>query len=264
MSVVLYHHGSSVCAAKVRLVLSEKDVKWDGRYMDILQGAQYDPDYLKLNPKAVVPTLVHNDNVIIESSVICEYIEDVFDGPQLMPQDPVLRAHVRVWTKLVDEDVHPHVRPLTYVACHRHIIMQKGEQEIEHHINSDPSPKAQAQKRSWFAEGYDSPDVRNALCFFEKLLSRMDDTLAEGPWLVGVDYTLADAALTPFINRLDMLNLSYMWEQRPHLARWFEDVKARPSFAPAIFEYLPEDLRDNMLTSGKKAQPEFTRVLATC
>ena len=68
--ITLYHHGSSVCAAKVRLVLAEKSLPWDGIYVDILRGDQFDPGYVKLNPKAVVPTLVHDGKVIVESSVI--------------------------------------------------------------------------------------------------------------------------------------------------------------------------------------------------
>ena len=66
--ITLYHHGSSVCAAKVRLVLAEKSVPWDGIYVDILRGDQFDPGYVKLNPKAVVPTLVHDGKVIVEST----------------------------------------------------------------------------------------------------------------------------------------------------------------------------------------------------
>ena len=58
--IELYHHGSSVCAAKVRLTLAEKGVEWKGHYVDILKGDQFSPDYIKLNPKAVVPTLVHD------------------------------------------------------------------------------------------------------------------------------------------------------------------------------------------------------------
>ena len=64
--ITLYHHGSSVCAAKVRLVLAEKSVPWDGIYVDILRGDQFDPGYVKLNPKAVVPTLLHDGKVIVE------------------------------------------------------------------------------------------------------------------------------------------------------------------------------------------------------
>ena len=73
--IELYHHGSSVCAAKVRFALGEKGLTWQGHYLDILKGDQFAPDYLKLNPKAVVPTLVHDGFVIIESTVINEYLD---------------------------------------------------------------------------------------------------------------------------------------------------------------------------------------------
>ena len=53
----LYHNGSSVCAAKVRILLAEKNIPWTGHYLDVLAGDQFDPDYLKLDPRAVVPTM---------------------------------------------------------------------------------------------------------------------------------------------------------------------------------------------------------------
>jgi len=105
--ITLYHHGSSVCAAKVRLVLAEKSVPWDGIYVDILRGDQFDPSYVKLNPKAVVPTLVHDGRVIVESTVICEYLDEVFPAPSLKPAAPEQRAAMRLWTKAVDEYLHP-------------------------------------------------------------------------------------------------------------------------------------------------------------
>ena len=86
--ITLYHHGSSVCAAKVRIVLAEKSLPWDGVYVDILRGDQFDPAYMKLNPKAVVPTLVHDGKVIVESSVICEYLDETFPDPPLKPARP--------------------------------------------------------------------------------------------------------------------------------------------------------------------------------
>jgi glutathione S-transferase len=54
----LYHHGTSVCAAKPRILLAEKGLEWTGHYIDILKGEQFAPEYLKLNPKGVVPTPV--------------------------------------------------------------------------------------------------------------------------------------------------------------------------------------------------------------
>ena len=105
--ITLYHHGSSVCAAKVRLVLAEKSLPWNGIYVDILRGDQFDPAYMKLNPKAVVPTLVHDQKVIIESTVIAEYLDEAFPDLPLKPSSPEHRAAMRVWTKAVDEQLHP-------------------------------------------------------------------------------------------------------------------------------------------------------------
>ena len=83
----LYHHGTSVCAAKVRTVCAEKGLKWTGHYIDILKGEQFAPEYMALNPKAVVPTLVHDGQVIIESAVIDEYLDQAFAAPPLRPAD---------------------------------------------------------------------------------------------------------------------------------------------------------------------------------
>ena len=63
MTFTLYHHGSSVCAAKVRFAMAEKGMEWEGVYIDILAGEQFTPEYQKINTKSVVPTLVHDDLV---------------------------------------------------------------------------------------------------------------------------------------------------------------------------------------------------------
>ena len=86
----LYHNINSVCAQKVRIALKEKrqEVK---EHLLTLQGDQNDPAYMKLNPNGVVPTLVHDGNVIIESSLILYYIDEAFPDPPLMPKTPAAR-----------------------------------------------------------------------------------------------------------------------------------------------------------------------------
>jgi glutathione S-transferase len=258
----LYHHGSSVCAAKVRLALAEKGVEWAGHYVDILAGEQFTPEFLALNPDAAVPIMVHDGAVLRESTVICEYVDEAFEGPPLMPADPLGRAAVRLWTKRVDEQVHPATRPLTYVATHRHAILARGEAAVEEHIASDPNPAWRERKRSWIRQGFEAPDVANALGTFARLLAEMDAALAGSEWLAGERYTLADGALTPYANRLEMLGMNEMWAAKPHFARWFAAVKARPSFEPALFAWLPDELRERMLADGRRARPEYERILA--
>ncbi len=98
----LYHGTTSVCAIKVRLTLAEKALPWQGEVLWLQRGDQYRPDYLKLNPNAVVPTLVHDGTVIIEATVIMEYLDETFPDIPLMPRDPYARSQVRLWLKRVD------------------------------------------------------------------------------------------------------------------------------------------------------------------
>ena len=118
----LYHHGSSTCAAKVRFALAEKGLEWVPHYVDILSGEQFRPGFLAINPKGVVPVLIADGEVITESTVICEYLEDAFPEPRLYPRSPLERARVRAWTKAVDEELHPACSAITYVVSHRHTI----------------------------------------------------------------------------------------------------------------------------------------------
>ena len=92
----LYHNNISVCAQKVRIVLAEKNLAWTEHHLSLARGEQLTPEFKALNPRGVVPVLVHDGNVIVESSVICAYLDDVFPDPPLTPKDPVQRATMRV------------------------------------------------------------------------------------------------------------------------------------------------------------------------
>jgi glutathione S-transferase len=126
----LYHGRTSVCSVKARLALAEKGVEWESRLMT-LRGDQFDPDYLTLNSNAVVPTIVHDETVVIESTVIMHYVNDVFPGPPLMPADAVSRAKVHMTSKLMDEYVHNSCTVLTFATVNRPSLVQMKPEELE-------------------------------------------------------------------------------------------------------------------------------------
>jgi glutathione S-transferase len=84
----LYHNDMSTCAQKVRLALAEKEANWHSHHLDLRARDQQKPEYIKLNPNAVVPTLNHDGAIIIESTVINEYIDDALAGPALRRRRP--------------------------------------------------------------------------------------------------------------------------------------------------------------------------------
>jgi ganglioside-induced differentiation-associated protein 1 len=99
--MLLFTGRNSICTQKVLITMLEKNISWDTRRVDLFKNEQYDPEYLKYNPKGVVPTLVHNERAIVESTVICEYLDETFPKPSLVP--PYERAQKRLWSKQIDE-----------------------------------------------------------------------------------------------------------------------------------------------------------------
>ena len=95
----LYHNDMSTCSQKARLALAEKGLRWTSHHMRLRAADQHKPEYLALNAGGVVPTLVHDGTVIIESTVINEYLDDEFPKPALRPTEAHGCAAMRLWTK---------------------------------------------------------------------------------------------------------------------------------------------------------------------
>jgi len=262
----LYHHGSSVCAAKVRLALAEKQIEWQGHYVDILAGEQFGAEFLAINPRAMVPALVHDGRVIIESTLICEYLEEISPRHPIYPADPFTRYRARLWTKAVDEELHPACSALTYVVSHRHSILRNGAGSFETFLNapSNETKEARLVKWQWVQHGLDAPGAADKLKLYVRHLRNMEEALRDSPWLAGGSFSVADIALAPYVNRLAMLQLSELWEggRLPRVADWFERLRARPTFKPALLDWIPDALRNDLVANGAKSLPDVRRILA--
>lgn len=237
----LYHSVNSVCAQKVRIVLAEKGLEYREHLMT-LRGDQFDEKYMKLNPNAVVPTLLHDGRPVIESSVILYYLDEAFPAPPLMPKDLHLRARVRQFNKLIDEYVHNSCTILTFATAFRPWFAGLSGEEIEKRLAKSPSRQRTEYKRDVALHGLDSKYVRDALGHHEKLLKTMAAALAEAPWLAGEAFSLADAAVIPYLLRLDLLRLAKTWEKLPGVESWYGRMRSRPSVKKELIDRMrPED-----------------------
>jgi glutathione S-transferase len=263
--LTLYHHGSSACAAKVRFALEEKGLTWESRYIDLMKGEQFAPDYLALNPKAVVPTLVDDGRVIPESTVICEYLDERFPERPIYPADPWRRAQVRIWAKAVDEELHPACSALTYVVSHRHTIRREALGSFEDFLAAGGTEGRVARERKWqwIQQGLKAPGAAEQLQIYAGFMVKMNRTLADSEWLAGDDFSMADIALAPYVNRLAVLAMEGLWAggRLPRLEDWFARVRSRPAFAPAFLSHMPESLTAEMAANGRKAWPDVMGML---
>ena len=250
----LYHDHNAVCCQKVEIVLAEKSVEFLSEIVSLFRSEQYSPEYLKINPFGIVPTLVHDQHKIMESTVICEYVDETFPGPKLMPSSPIERAKVRTWTKRVDEQIHEACSVLSFCAMFRDRMLKMPKEEREKRYRNVGDPTRDEMYRSSVENGVTSAGAYRAIAAYELLVRDLESQLSvEGDWITGNAYTLAEVALTPYFARIEYLGLKSLWlAERERVNSWWQRIKTRKSFNMVFKQnILKEDLNE-MRASGEK------------
>jgi glutathione S-transferase len=259
--LALYHNDMSLCAQKVRVCLAEKGLQWENRHLVLRAGEHQQPWYLKLNRRAVVPTLIDSEKIVPESNVILEYLDETYPDPPLAPKDPYGRAGMRLWTKQLDEDVHDaSAAILSFGIAFRHQYLERGELGKKM-LEAIPNVFKRERRRDVVENGTGSKHFIVAVKRMVLLLDEMEEALAVQQWLACDDYTLADVAFTPYLARLEHLNILGMIGERHRVADWYQRCKARPSFHEAIVKWENADYLGLMERRGTEAWPQVERIM---
>jgi glutathione S-transferase len=229
---------------KARLALEEKDLAWESELLNLQRGDQHQPAYLKLNPNAVVPTLVHDGRVLIESTLIIEYLDEAFPGTALMPAEPYLRAQARLFMKKIDDYLHAATSTVTFAAAFRAHFLKLSPEELQERLARIPDPAYRERQRLSIEQGLEAPHVAPALRQFDRYFQEMESALADDAYLASESYSLADAAATPYVNRAGMLGMDALWKRRPRLQGWLEKIMQRPNFARAVSKWFTDADRE--------------------
>ena len=252
--LTLYKFGNSICTQKVTITLAEKRAHYETIHVDLFKNEQYAPAYLAINPKGVVPSLVDGGKVVIESTLICEYLDETIPAPPLAPKEPHGRARMRLWSKAVDEGLFEATRELSFSAMFRDRMRSMTEEQRQVRFRNVGDPVKCARFLSCYEEGVESTYVYEGIAAYEKAFAKMEEDLADGrPWLLGDALTLADINLMPFAARLDYLTLLDVWTaDRPKVQGWWQRAQALPSFRGAIPDALSAKEIEEMRASGAK------------
>src|SRR5438132_13932557 len=139
MSFILYNAPQSTCSQRVRFVLNAKGLSFDERKLNLLAGDQLKPEYLKLNPNGVVPTLDHDGAIVIDSSVIIEYLDEIAPEPECFtPREPAARAAMRAHMRFIDEMPAAAVRVPTFNLAFLPRFQAMSEEEFMALANAKP------------------------------------------------------------------------------------------------------------------------------
>jgi glutathione S-transferase len=235
----LYHYDHSTAAQKIRIALAEKRLEWTSHHLDtsVEKREHFSPEYLKINPRGIVPTLVHDGNAIRESQVILEYLDDAFPEPPLRPASAYDKARMRLWTKLVDEALHVHSRIVGMCIVVRHAKAAAGPVELEKYLKEMPETVRERNDRINLEKGLDSPLLPESVAYFRNVFEDMNAELAESTWLAGDTFSLADISLGVYVTRLKSFQMAPLWEHMTHLNEWYGRFIARPSYEEGVIKW---------------------------
>ena len=232
--IELYHSAHSTCSQKVRLCLAEKGIAWTGHHLNLRRFDQLKNEFLALNPAGMVPVLVDNGFVLTESRVINEYLEEAYPQVRLAPADVRARARMRLWTKFSDDVATDAVKLPSFVKNIQPELQRMAPEEVRAMVARIPDPKVRERWMRAVTEGISQADLQPAIDRLAGMVERMDQALADGPWLAGEEYSLADIDIAPFVHRLNRVDLFNLVEARARVADWYARISSRPAFGNAI------------------------------
>jgi glutathione S-transferase len=234
MAFKLYNAPQSTCSQRVRFVFNGKKIPFDEVRLNLLEGDQLKPDYLKLNPNGVVPTLDHDGAIVIDSTVITEYLDEVAPQASFTPESPVERARMRALMHFIDEMPAAAVRVPTFNLAFLPSFQKMSREAFV--AMAESKPLRREFMLAMGQTGFPQAEMDAALARLRRTYERMDAEIEKsgGPWLLGKDISLADIAVMPALVRMHDLGLPG-WQDLPRIVTWFDNIRAHPAFQPTFY-----------------------------
>jgi len=234
MVFTLYNAPQSTCSQRVRFVFNAKKIPFNEVKLNLLKGDQLKPNYLKLNPNGVVPTLEHDGVIVIDSLVIAEYLDEVLPQASFTPESPVERARMRALMHFIDEVPAAAVRVPTFNLAFLPSFQKMSRADFV--AMAESKPLRREFMLSMGQTGFPQAEMDAALARLRRTYERMDAEIEKsgGPWLLGEKISLADVAVMPALVRMDDLGMPG-WLHLPRIVTWFANIRAQEAFRPTYY-----------------------------
>jgi len=227
----IYNALQSTCSQRVRYTLHHKNIDFSMEILDLFSGDQLKPEYLAINPNGVVPALDHDGKIIIDSSVIIEYLEDIdVNLSPLRPKEPEKCANMRAMIRYFDEVAGPSVRIPSYNMAFLPHFQNMTEKEFIALAESKPLRKEFLLKMG--RTGFTDKDMNESTSKIKATADRMNKWIevSGGPYLLGEEVTYADICIMPVIVRMDDLGMPELWSHHKNVCEWYENIKSSDVF----------------------------------
>ena len=231
----LYHGAISNCSMRVRMTLIEKRLPWTSHHIDLKKKENISDEYFGINPNGLVPTLVDDGVVHIESNDIIDYIDEAYPEPTLRAAD---NDRMMEWLRLAASIHVPAVKPYVYATKIARKLKKTAEEERKYdELQKNQELKDFHAKHKGTSQFTDE-DVAKAEAILGECFTKLEKTLEGGKWIMGGRYTLADISWIPL--HFVLIGCGYPFENYPNITRWAADFRGKESFQDGIIEWCPD------------------------
>lgn len=217
------------------MTLEEKGLPWTSHHLDIRTGEHITPEYFEIHPIGLVPALVHDGDVWIDSNDIIRYLDETYPEPRLTPVDGIQVAQIAAWMDLASSI---HVTAVkTYVYSSKPIEKRgKTAAELERYRGLQTNEELlEFHTRCSTGGGLSREDQRGAERLLNEAFTQLDTHLDEHRWLAGDEFTLADITWVPL--HYTLAQAGFLFDRHPNLEDWARRIALRPSFQKAVVDW---------------------------
>jgi glutathione S-transferase len=234
--VHLFHFATSNCSQRVRFVLEEKGVSWVGHHVDLIKCENATPEFAALNPKGVVPVLVHDGKTLTESNDIIRYVDTAFEGPQLSPKGGENEKYLELSLKR-SSDFQSALKLLMHEFLFKPVRRMK-KQQLEEYSEGVQNPDLVRFMTEFSSEqGFSREKIVAAVNEAEDIMQELESRLGSQQWLNGDEFGLIDISWVVNLNRFRYMH--YPMGNYPKVSDWLKRMQKRPAFKRAISNFNP-------------------------
>ena len=232
--VHLLHFQASSCSQKVRILLSEKGIPWTSHPINLARFENTRPWFLGINPRGVVPILVHDGAVHVESNDIMEYLDEHLpsSAQPFFPRDEHERRLVAESLN-IEDGLHMDLRTITMGFMVPAALARKSPKRLAAYARNGARDAGRAKEVGWWKafakDGITPAQARRSFRAFQAAFEGLDARLKDAPWLIGDRISVLEIAW--FISMRRLVLAGYPLERHPRLQQHYEKLYRRPSFA---------------------------------
>lgn len=245
------HFYGSACSQKLRIFLSLKKIKWKSHQINLQKQEQFDDWFLGINPRGLVPTLVYNGNVYIESNDIMFFVESINTNINLIPNKYIKEIEENL---AYEDSLHHDLRILTFRFIMPHFLGKKNLKKLNNKKNNKGTIKGEIDIKKdkevdfWMNHhkfGITDEQVNESFKKFSEAVTKIELKLTKNSYILNNEITVLDIAWFININRIVKAGFD-LKNKYPNTNKWYKKLKSNKNFSKEVKEDLPIKIIVNM------------------